>query len=68
MNKIAKRIRDARLEQKLTQQQLALLLGVSQDTISMWERGKSYPSIEYIIEFVKLFDVSSDYLLGIVDY
>lgn len=68
MNKIAKRIRDARLEQKLTQQQLALLLGVSQDTISMWERGKSYPSIEYIIELVKLFDVSSDYLLGIVDY
>ncbi len=65
---IAKRIRELRLERKLSQNQMADLLSVSQDTISLWERGKSLPSAEYLIEISKNFNVSTDYILGLTDY
>jgi len=62
---IGKRIRDLRLSKHLSQTQLAELIKTTQDTISLWELGKSYPSIDYVIELVKVFNVSADYLLGI---
>ena len=65
MKQIGKRIRDLRLSKKLSQTELASLIKTTQDTISLWELGKSYPSIEHIVELVKVFNVSSDYLLGI---
>ena len=65
MKQIGKRIRDLRLSKKLSQTQLAELIKTTQDTISLWELGKSYPSIDYVIEMVKVFNVSADYLLGI---
>ncbi len=65
---IAKRIRELRLERKLSQNQMADLLSVSQDTISFWENGKSLPSAEYLIEISKNFNVSTDYILGLTDY
>lgn len=62
---IGKIIKELRLEQKLTQTELAKLLNTTQDTISLWELGKSYPDILSIIALAKLFNVSSDYLLGL---
>lgn len=62
---IGKIIKELRLEQKLTQTQLAKLLNTTQDTISLWELGKSYPDILSVIALAKLFNVSSDYLLGL---
>lgn len=67
-NVIAQRIKEIRLENNLTQFQLGEKLSVSQDTISLWEKGKSIPTVEYIILICKLFCVSSDYLLGLTDY
>ena len=37
------KIKAARIEKKLTQEQVAELLGVSRQTISNWENEKSYP-------------------------
>lgn len=65
MKEMGKRIRDLRLSKKLSQTQLAKLIKTTQDTISLWELGKSYPSIDCVIELVKVFNVSADYLLGI---
>ncbi len=65
---IGKRIRELRLERKLSQNQMVDLLSVSQDTISFWENGKSLPSAEYLIEISKNFNVSTDYILGLTDY
>ncbi len=65
---IGKRIRELRLERKLSQNQMAELLSVSQDTISLWETGKSLPSAEYLIEISKNFNVSTDYILCLADY
>lgn len=62
---IGKIIKELRLEQKLTQTQLAKLLNTTQDTISLWELGKSYPDILSVVSLAKLFNVSSDYLLGL---
>ena len=58
-------IKELRKEKKLTQTQLAELLFVSQDTISLWELGKSLPDVENLVKMTKLFGVSADYLLGL---
>lgn len=64
---INKRLRELRKLNNLTQTQLAEKLQTTQDTISLWELGKSYPDVESIVALCKLFDVSADYLLGLED-
>ena len=64
---IGERIKELRLENKLSQAKLGSLLLVSQDTVSLWEKGKSLPTAEYIIAMCKLFEISADYVLGLVD-
>ena len=65
---IGERIKELRLENKLSQAKLGSLLLVSQVTVSLWEKGKSLPTAEYIIAMCKLFEISADYILGLVDY
>lgn len=60
---IGSKIKNARLEKKLTQEQVAELLGVSRQTISNWENAKSYPDIISVIKMSECYDVSLDYLL-----
>ncbi len=64
---IANRIRELRLENKLSQAQFGEKLSVSQDNVSLWENGKSVPTAEHIIEISKIFNVSADYILGLTD-
>ena len=63
--KISGRIRELRKLNNLTQTQLAEKLQTTQDTISLWELGKSYPDVNSLILLCKLFDISADYLLGL---
>ena len=52
------------LEKKLTQEQVAELLGVSRQTISKFGKmQKSYPDIISVIKMSECYDVSLDYLL-----
>lgn len=67
-NVTGKRIRELRNEYRLTQVELGGILSVSQDTVSLWEKGKSLPSAEYVIIICKKFNVSADYLLGLKDF
>ena len=60
---IGSKIKAARIEKKLTQEQIAELLGVSRQTISNWENQKSYPDIISVIKMSECCDVSLDYLL-----
>lgn len=62
---IGKNIRDLRKELKLSQTELAKLLYVSQDTISLWELDKSLPDIKALINMTKIFNISADYILDI---
>ena len=68
MEKITLHIRELRKERKMTQTQLAELLATTQDTVSLWELGKSYPDIPSLVRLCDIFDVSADYLLGRSDY
>ena len=50
----------------MTQQELADQLGLTKYTISSYETDKSDPSDEIKIQLAQIFDVSVDYLLGLV--
>ena len=63
--KIGKIIRNLRTENKMTQEDLAKKLFVSQDTISLWELDKSLPDIPNLIKLTKIFQVSADEILGL---
>ena len=62
---IGEKIKELRIENGLSQCKFGEILHVSQDTISLWEKGKALPNTEYIILICKIFDISADYLLGL---
>lgn len=64
---IGEKIRKLRKERHLSQTELAITLNATQDTISLWELGKSLPNILDLAKLAKLFDVSSDHLIGLSD-
>lgn len=68
MNTLGQKIRQLRKERGLTQTQLAEILSTSQDTVSLWEVGKSLPDANNIIALCRYFEVSADYLLGLEDF
>ena len=57
------KIKELRTEKGWTQSELASKLGSDARMISQYEKGKSIPSVEYVIKFAEIFDVSIDYLL-----
>ena len=68
MEQIGKRIKEIRTENGLSQEKLGALLSVSQDTVSLWEKGKSVPTAEFLIAIAQQFDVSVDYILCLKNY
>ena len=60
---IGTKLQKARLQAKLTQEQVAEALGVSRQTISNWENEKTYPDIISVIKLSDLYAVSLDHLL-----
>lgn len=61
------RLKELRSDAGLSQKRLAELIGVSQKAIDFWEKGINEPKASYIIALANFFNVSCDYLLGIVD-
>lgn len=60
---IGSKLKNARSEKGITQEQAAELLGVSRQTISNWENNKSYPDIISVIKMSDIYSVSLDHLL-----
>lgn len=58
-------IRNLRKNYKLSQVELALKLGVTKQCVSNWENDNIQPSIDMLIKLSNLFNVSTDYLLGL---
>lgn len=67
MNKFAIRLKEIRIEKSYSQSKLAQLLNVDQRTISNWENAVREPDFDMLIKITLLFDVSTDYLLGLTD-
>lgn len=57
------KIKNARIKNNLTQEQVAEFLGVSRQTISNWETEKTYPDIVNVVKMSELYHVSLDHLL-----
>lgn len=57
------RIKRTRQHQNLTQKTVAQNLHVTRQTISSWERGKSYPDIDSLIQLSDYYQLSLDTLL-----
>jgi transcriptional regulator with XRE-family HTH domain len=59
------RLKTLRIKKKLTQQQLADLLGLTKSVISAYENGLRYPAYDVLIKISRIFKVSTDFLLGV---
>ena len=63
--KFNENLRKARTEKKLTQQQVADLLGVAKSTYCQYETGASEPNILRLKKLAKILETNIDSLLGI---
>lgn len=69
---IGDRIKSIRKQSGLNQAQFGCKIGISQDTVSLWEKGKSAPAVDSIISIIQNFtydgeQISADWLLGLED-
>lgn len=64
MANFSERLKELRLENKLTQKQLANELNVSQTAIALWEKGKRQPDMQTLEQLAQLFEVNTDFLIG----
>ncbi len=62
---IGSRLKEIRKEHGLSQSAFATSIGVTQDSISLWERNKRIPEIAHIIKICNKYNVSADFILGI---
>lgn len=63
MSDFSSNLRRLRKRTGLSQDALAEKLSVTRQTVSSWERGKSYPDIHSLLLLSALFDVSLDQLI-----
>ncbi|MGN1066865.1 MAG: helix-turn-helix domain-containing protein [Candidatus Fimimonas sp.] len=68
MRIFAVRLKELRLEKGFTQQQIAEMLDIRQQSYTRYEYGTGEPSLDTLVKIAKIFDVSTDYLLGLCDY
>ena len=58
------KLQELRKNKKLTQEELAEILYVSRTTISKWESGRGYPSIDSLKQIALFFEITIDDLLS----
>jgi len=61
---LGKRLKQARKNKQITQIDAAKLLGISNGTLSGYERNYRDPDTEILNKMASLYDVSTDWLLG----
>ncbi|MGN0588814.1 MAG: helix-turn-helix domain-containing protein [Ruminiclostridium sp.] len=59
------RLKTLRLKANMTQEQLAKKLGLTKSVISAYETDLRLPSYDVLIHIAKIYNVTSDYLLGL---
>lgn len=63
MDDFGKRLKQLRLDNNLTQEQLGRMLNVTNVGVSKWESNERFPDKDTLIKIANYFDVSTDYLL-----
>lgn len=66
MKKYWEIMRELREDRDLKQKDLAAVLGTTQQVYSRYEKGENEMPIRHLITLCRFYNVSADYLLGIV--
>lgn len=61
---LGERLQEQRLAHKLSQKEVAGIIGVSPSVISNYESSERTPSLENLMALARLYHCSTDYLLG----
>lgn len=61
------RIRNTREDKDITQREIATILKMKQEQYHRYESGKRPLPIEHLITLCKYYNLSADYLLGLID-
>lgn len=61
------RLKDLREDHDLTQQDIAQVLQTTREQISKYETGKQMMGVDKYIKLAKFYNVSLDYLTGMID-
>lgn len=61
------RLKDVREDRDLNQADIAKLLDTTQEQISKYETGKQLMGIDKYIKLAEFYNISIDYLVGIID-
>ena len=64
---LAKRLKLLREKQGKGQQEVCAALNIEQSTLANYENGKRVPKIDILIKIARYYNVSTDYLLGMVN-
>ena len=65
--KFCENLKSVRLSCNLTQKQVAEKLGVVVSCYANWEQGRTEPSVEMLKRLAKIYQVTTDYLLGLTE-
>ena len=61
---LGKRIYELRKQFNVSQEEFALAINTSRQSVSKWELGDSYPEVNKLKDIAIFFNVSTDYLLN----
>ncbi len=61
------RIKQIREDNDLTQADIAVFLKTTKQQVSKWETGRQVMGVDKVIALSKYYNVSADYLLGLID-
>ena len=62
------RIRDMREDSDKKQEELAIVLGITRQQYHLYESGKREIPVHHLIKLAKFYNVSVDYLLGLISF
>lgn len=62
-----KRLKDIREDRDMTQSEIAKLLHTTRQQVSKWETGVQMMGVDKYITLAKFYNISLDYLLGLID-
>ncbi len=62
---LSQRLRAIRMEHKLTQKNIADVLGIDRTTYTLYETGATSPSPDKLYKLSRIYDVTVGYLMGV---
>lgn len=64
--RFADNLKSLRKDRDLSQEEFAEIIGVTRQSVSKWELGEGYPDVEKLLIIAKSFNVSLDWLMGLI--